>query len=173
MTAAANGLLVLDFKAGVDRSYALCRLSERAMREGRLLPAELSFAPFGFRAWHLYSHYIRHEGKGSANIAGFDCYLRPGAVEVGQGYSRLLHLLPRFRHEPPADRHNLIAGGSTRFLWFFRGEYYLLRFKTEADAPAAVTLPSDYRAQPFPLSEAEWRESICRAPAPSLGSRSH
>jgi hypothetical protein len=39
-----NGLLILDFKAAMDRGYALCRLSEQARREGRLAPAELSFA---------------------------------------------------------------------------------------------------------------------------------
>lgn len=155
-----NGLLVLDFKAAMDRGYALCLLSEKALREGRLLPAELSFAPFGFAAWHLYPHYIRSEGRASSHIAGFDCYELPGAVEVGQGYSRSLHLLSQFRHEPPADRHNLIAEGRTRFLWFFRGEFYLLRFKTEADAPPMVKLPADYRFERFPLDEAEWRQVI-------------
>lgn len=155
-----NGLLILDFKAAMDRGWAVCRLGEQALREGRLAPAELSFAPFGFRAWHLYPWYVRHEGRDSADIAGFDCYLRPGAIEVGQGYSRLLHVLPRFCHEPPADRRNLIAAGGTRFLWFFRGEYYLLRFKTEAEAPPVARLPPDYCLQPFPLNEAEWSETV-------------
>lgn len=156
---ATNSLLLLDLKAYIDRSFAVCVLSEKAIREARLDPAEISYTPFGYQGWHLYPHFIRNEGK-DAYIGGFDCYLRRGAVEVGQGYSRVLHMLPQFRHEPPADRQNLIAYGATRFLWAFRAEYFLLRFKSPLDAPAQVALPAHYVLQKFPINEVEWHDHI-------------
>lgn len=160
----ANGLLVLDFKAWVDRGTALCFVSEKALREGRLKPEELSFAPFGFAAWHLYPYYIENEGRTSSQIDGFNAfYLRPDVMQVGQGYSHILHILPRFRHVPPADRHNLIAEWHTRFLWFFDAEYFILRFKTETESAAKVSLQSSYHLEPFPLNEAEWKQLILRA----------
>lgn len=155
----ANGLLLLDLKAHLDRSHALCVISEDALRARVLDPAEISYAPFGFQGWHLFPHFIREEGR-EAYIGGFDCYLREGAIEVGQGYSRPLHLLARFRHEPPGDRQNLVAEGSTAFLWAFHAEFYLLRFKTAAQAPARVALPRNYLRQELPLNEAEWRDYI-------------
>ena len=87
-------------------------------------------------------------------------------MEVGQGYSEGLKALPRFQHDPPADRSNLIATGRYRILWFYRGEYYLLRFKTAAEAPAVLALPTDFQAPTFPLNDAEWRELINRPGAP-------
>ena len=151
-------LFFLDLKCVLDRARALCVISETALRERSLQPAELSYAPFGFTAWHLYPHYAAHDGKTSADLAGFGRYLRPGAVEVGQGYSRVLHVFPRFRHEPPADRHNLIASGRTRFAWFFTAEFFLLRFKTEAEQRAEIPLAdTEYLPRPFPLNDEEWR----------------
>lgn len=159
--AVVNALLVLDFKASLDRAAALCFASEQALRDGRLQPEELYFMPFGFTAWHLYPYYIQHEGRTSAQIDGFNAlYPRPDAMQVGQGYSRGLHLLPRFRHVPPSDRHNLVAEAHTGFLWFFRAGYYILRFKTAAESPAPMRLQADFRPEPFPLSEAEWKQLI-------------
>lgn len=159
--AAFHGLFVLDLKCTLDRGYALCSLAETAMRQGLLRPAELSFAPFGFAGWHLHRHYLAHEGAASAQLDGFNGYLVPGAVEVGQSYSRPLHIFPRFRHEPPGDRHNLILSGRYRFAWVFHAEFFLLRFKDENDARPALPLQANaYRIERFPLNDGEWRELI-------------
>lgn len=155
-----HGVFVLDLKTHVDRAFALCVISETALRENRLHPSELTFVPFGFLGWHLHRHFMHNEGRGSSNIAGFGCYLRPGAVEVGQGYSRSLHFFRRFRHEPPADRTHLIGWGRHSFVGVFSAEFYLLRFKSEAESPAAVKLPRSYEPQRFPLSDTEWRALI-------------
>lgn len=166
LLAAFHLLFFLDLKCTLDRSRALCVLTETALRERSLRVEELSFAPFGFTAWQLHPHFIQHEGKTSTDPAAFNRYLRPGAIEVGQGYSKLLHALPRFRHEPPADRHNLVASGRFRFAWFFHAEFFLLRFKTEANTPTETPLSPDYLRPPFPLNDAEWRALI--EPAPIL-----
>lgn len=156
-----NGFMLLKLKARIDRAHLLTTISETALREGKLSPAELGYAPFGYRGWHLYPHFIRNEGK-DAYIAGFESYLRPHAIQVGQGYSRALHLLPEFRHEPPADRHNLVASGHGPFLWFFRAEYHLLRFKSAHEAPAEMEFPAS-PVEKFPLNEGEWREYVAAA----------
>lgn len=160
LLAAFHLLFFLDLKCTLDRARALGVLAETALRDRRLRVEELSFAPFGFTAWQLYPHYLEHEGQTSADLAGFRRYLRPGAVEVGQGYSRALHLLPRFRHEPPGDRHNLVANGRFRYAWFFAAEFFLLRFKTEADQAVETPLPADYERRQFPLNDSEWRTLI-------------
>ncbi|MEO7413287.1 MAG: hypothetical protein ABIZ81_08005 [Opitutaceae bacterium] len=154
-------LFFLDLKCVLDRARALCVISEIALREQKLQPTELSYAPFGFTGWHLYPYYVRHEGKASADLAGFGRYLRSGAVEVGQSYSKVLHVLPQFRHEPPGDRRNLVASGRVRFAWFFHAEFFLLRFKTETEQPADVSLvAAEYHPQSLPLNDAEWRSFI-------------
>lgn len=155
-----------ELKATLDRARALCLLGEGALRAGRLEAAELGFAPFGFAGWHLYPGFVARDGRADADIAGFTRYLRPGAVEVGQGYSRALHIFPRFRHEPPADRSNVVASGRYRVGWFFQGDYFLLRFKTAAEAPPALALPADYRTPVFPRDDAEWRQLIASPTAP-------
>jgi hypothetical protein len=164
LVASFHLVFVLDLKCTLDRARALCALSESALRSGRLEPAELSYAPFGFTAWQLYPHYATHEGVSSTDLAGFNGYLRRGAVEVGQGYSKALHIFPRFRHEPPGDRHNLIASGRYRFLWFFHAEFYLLRFKSAEEQPAEWALTGhDYERPAFPLNDEEWDQSIAIA----------
>ena len=56
-------------------------MSEQAIRNGKLRPADLSFTPFGFIAWRWFPYYIQHEGRDHADIAGFGRYLNLGAVD--------------------------------------------------------------------------------------------
>lgn len=156
-------LFLLNLKCALDRTYALCSLAETALRQERLRPTELSFAPFGFVGWQMHRYFITHEGAANPALDGFYGYLIPGAVEIGHGYSQPLHIFPRFRHTPPSDRHNLILSDRYRFVWFFQAEYFLLRFKTESDAPPPLQLHMDeYHRERFPLNDAEWRDLIDR-----------
>ena len=158
---ASHAVFLLNFKVMLDRSHALVTLAEHALRAGKLQPSELSFAPFGYAGWHLYPYYIAHEGKTMPDLAGFLNYVGSGEVAVGQGYSRALHLLPRFRHEPPADRRTLIGHVAFRCCWFFRGEFFLLRLSVEEKRPPVWKLVErDYRFQPFPLNDAEWHDLV-------------
>lgn len=156
----ANALLVLDFKAWIDRGAALCEVSERALRDGSLRPEELGFAPFGFAGWHLYPYWITHEGRESPQIDGFNLYLRPDAVQVGQSYSRFLRRFPQFNFVAPTDLHNLIAVGRDRCLWFYPTAYFLLRHKSAQESPGPLRLGADLPRERFPLTEAEWAEMI-------------
>lgn len=154
-------LFVLHLKCTVDRAYALCSLAETALRENRLQSTERSFAPFDFTGWQRHRHFIAHEGATDPALDGFYGYTIPGAVEIGSGYSRPLHIFRRFQHVPPSDRHNLILSGRYRFVWFFHAEHFLLRFKTEKESPPARPLRAhDYHRERFPLNDAEWRALI-------------
>lgn len=158
---ACNIIFFLEIKTVLDRGWALCEITETALRANKLTRAELSFAPFGYGGWHLFPYYINHEGKNSSGLDGFGQYFIPGAIEVGQGYSKILHIFPRFRHEPPGDRTHLVAWGSYRYLWLFRAKFFLLRFRTLSDSPPLSPLPeknTDFSI--FPLNDREWSEFL-------------
>jgi len=158
-------IFVLAMKGTLDRGWALCDVTEKALRAGKMTRAELSFAPFGYAGWHLYPYSIAPERTKETTLDGFGRYFIPGAVEVGQGYSKLLHLFPRFRHEPPGDRTHLIASGEYRYLWLFRAKFFLLRFHTEQDAPPRTSLPTaDKDFSLFPLNDGEWSQLIQELP---------
>ncbi len=157
---AVHAVLVLDFKAWLDRGAALCEVSERALRAGQLRPAELGFAPFGFAGWQLYPYFIAHEGRDTPQIDGFNLYLRPEAVLIGQHYSRFLRRFARFNFVAPTDRRGLIAIGHTRCLWRYRADYYLLRNRSAPAATVPWVLGTDFQRPWFPLTDAEWRTLI-------------
>jgi len=160
--AAANALLVFELKAWIDRGATLCEVSERALRSGSLRPDELCFGPFGFVGWHLFRYYRTHEGRANPQIDGFNLYVRPGAVQVGQYYSRSLRRFSQFDFVGPADLRDLIAVGDSRCLWFYPVRFYLLRPKLAPGSPSPLHLGPDYRPEDFPLTELEWQELIQR-----------
>src|SRR5262249_32906352 len=152
---------VLHFKTTMDRGLAMGVFAEKALRAGVIAPAEISFVPFGFMGWQLYPYFLAHDGRTEANIAGFTRYVNRDTVAVGQGYSRLLHVFPQYRHEPPADRHALLATHVFRVAWFFRGELFLLRNDAGRAAPAELALsPSEFARPWLPLTDDEWRDLI-------------
>jgi hypothetical protein len=157
----AHGLFLLNFKVLLDRNLAFVRLAEDALRRRLIQPSELAFTPFGYQGWHLYPYYLNHEGRTSVDLGGFVGYVGTGTVAVGQAYSRALHVFPRFRHEPPADRHALIGQVRFRCCWFFHGEFFLLRSAVEELRPPKWSItPAEYQLQPYPLNDAEWRELV-------------
>jgi hypothetical protein len=154
-----------QLKFDLDRGATVGALAERALRAKQLPPEDISFAPFGYLGGKWNPYFIAHEGRNDPAIAGFDRYLRKGAVDVGQGFSLPLHLLPRFRQVPPADRRSLILWDTFRFAWIFRAQYYLLRAPaSQITAPEAAYRRSQYQSPFFPLNDAEWRQFI-RTPA--------
>ena len=66
----------------MDTHRALVVLLERALREQKISPTDLSIAPFGFAGWHLYPYFVAHDGLNDANIAGFLCYLGRWRVDL-------------------------------------------------------------------------------------------
>lgn len=157
----ASTLFLLRLKAQVDRAAGVCTVGELALREGKLSPTDISFAPFGFIAWQWYPYYIAHEGRNHPDIDGFGRYLNYGAVEVGQGYSKILRVLPAFRHVPPVDRTTVIDWGRFRFMWFFQAEYHLVRMPPRDSGRAETVIDQTLLPRfSFPLNDREWDRFI-------------
>lgn len=155
----------LSLKAWLDRSRLLNETAELALRAGTLRPDELNFLPFGSIGWRWHPYFTRHEGRTSQDIAGFQGYIKPGAVDVGYGFSQPLHLWPQFRHVPPADRSRLIVSGEGRFLWVFKAGAYFLRAEEERTGTASLAFPANPPHESFPLNNQEWRALISSPPS--------
>jgi hypothetical protein len=135
----------------VDNASAITVLCEQSLRTAAIEPADLSIAPFGFAGWHLYPHFIRHDGAGQVYIANFQNYLRPQNISVqtrGTGDQR-----------PLGFPENIIAKDLFTIGWFERHEFILRRADTSREAPNRIDHTA-YIPQPFPLSDAEWRAVI-------------
>jgi hypothetical protein len=140
-------------------NHGLVRLHEQALRAGRLLPAELELAPFGYRGWNLYPHSIQHEARGRY-IADFEKY-------VGGPVLRL-HV-DNAREPAPTLANGKLAAGETLLeseilprSWFQLRRYNLIRTGVPGIAPEWTL--SEYPRPVFPLTDAEWRELIARQP---------
>lgn len=136
-------------------NHALVRLHEQAMRAGRLAPAELELAPFGYRGWNLYPHSIQHEARGRY-IADFEKYVAGPVLR--------LHV-DNAREPVPTLANGKLAAGETLLEteilprgWFQSRRYNLIRTGTPGTAPEWPL--SDYTRPIYPLTDAEWREQI-------------
>jgi hypothetical protein len=136
-------------------NHGLVRLHEQALRAGRLSPAELELAPFGYRGWNLYPHSIQHEARGRY-IADFEKY-------VGGPVLRL-HV-DNAREPAPTLANGKLAAGETLLeseilprSWFQSRRYNLIRTGTLGAAPEWTL--SAYTRPVFPLTDDEWRELI-------------
>jgi hypothetical protein len=150
---------VIHFKVALDRAAGLCDLSERALRAGVLRPDELAFAPFGFAGWHLFPHWMTHEGIDDRNIAGFQGYLRAGSVMVTE------KRFPRPAEPETSSRMGrVVMRARYPLLWFFQTELSLLRPSPKAghESPPIRELGPDYAALAFPLDNEEWVQTMSR-----------
>jgi|CXWL01.1.fsa_nt_gi hypothetical protein len=153
-------ILLLELKGAVDKSYALCRIHEEAVRAGRISPAEIGKAPFGFHGWYFHRWYARHEGRTAVDIAGFHTYIRGGAIVIGKTYSPALHRMPTFQDRLPSREQQVVGVTTSRHLWFFEGRYYLLRPSDRRALSPGAELPAEYQPPRFPLNDGEWRDLI-------------
>ena len=160
---AAVGLLVghharaaFDTKRSLDHAAALISLAEPSLRDGRLEPEDVGFAPFGFAGWTLYPYFVANDGRDDPGIGNFVGYERPGAVDV--------RTAPPFRGEEPLvsrtlvhpDDPALIATGLFRVGWFWHQRVAILHGSGDRQ-PALLTIDrSRYSPTPFPLNDTEW-----------------
>ncbi|MBX3751263.1 MAG: hypothetical protein KF897_14365 [Opitutaceae bacterium] len=139
----------------LNRHAGVIRLCEPALRAGIITPADLSVAPFGYQAWHLYPYFIAHEGRAVPDIADFRIYLAPQSL-----------VLELSRVDDPAAAGRgvvttehvgtaVIAGGVWPWQWREARGFRLKR--TGRSAPVVQLDRATYRFAPFPLTDAEWR----------------
>jgi len=142
------GLSLARLQRHLNEMATRVYIAETSLRKGAISPDELSVAPFGLQGWHLYPHFIKHEGAQGDYIANFQKYLRPGALELQElGAAR------------PGDPQVI----DVRLGPLYPTRHY--RLERRLPRPAAPW-PLDLRTtEPFPLSETEW-DALLRSPPP-------
>jgi hypothetical protein len=144
-----HAVFVTRMKESLDTDAALVRLLETGLREHRVRPDQLSPAPFGFVGWHLYPHYIAHEGQEGGYIANFTDYVRANALYWETRSVRDAH--------PLQDPENILATTVAKVGW--RHSHLFILRKNAAAGPAPVPLDlAGYTAERFPLTDGEWLE---------------
>jgi hypothetical protein len=140
-------------KRHIDGSEAGDSLLEHALRAGRIKPSELSSAPFGFVGWHLLPYYLKHEGRASGDVAGFNNYVGRDSIDVPvEPLSR-----KEARTHPTANDPAHPFSEIHQFGWFGRARWTLIR-QAKAQPPVAAIRGEEYQPLIFPLNDAEWRE---------------
>jgi hypothetical protein len=143
----------------LDRYAAVIRLCEPALREGRIAPSELSAAPFGYIGWHLYPYFIRHDGANGAYIADFENYLNKNGLAItftpcSNDQQKQGALMSDARGQA-----GVLDSGIFKVGW--RGPFLFVLRRTDQPLAAKLLIdPLQYRVEPFPLNDAEWRQLI-------------
>lgn len=160
LLACFHGYYLFEQKLREDRDYAVCAVTELALRNGTLGVDEIGHAPFGFIGWHLHRHYASNEGAQSPDIGGFMRYLRPNTTEVRFSPMRLWRDSRSLRAIDTDDANRVVASGVYRSGWFWKQRCTLLR-KTGINAAPSVPLDlAHYKPRTFPLTEKEWRAAV-------------
>lgn len=152
----AEACLTFPLKRSLDGRAGACLVLEEAIRCEWMDATELSDAPFGFVAWHLFPYYLEHHGASSADLGGFGQYVAERTVEV-----RIHPLQPG---EVPTERAATAAAPPVRVLplgWLQTATFTLERRDDSVPAPTALDRER-FRANPFPIDDEEWRRLIDR-----------
>lgn len=158
---AFHGWGVVHAKSVLDRTRVMTDLGTRAVESGHLAPADASVLPFGLMAWYFFPLYAAHEGKGSANLADFGCYLAHDTTLVAWKFSRSLRRLPEHRGGIPDEPSGApIIRGKFPYFWIYEVEVLLYRNAPDQVKPSRVPYPADYRVPRFPRDDADWKELI-------------
>lgn len=147
---------VRDLKRLFDGQAAVVALCESSLRAGRITPAQLSLAPFGFQGWHLYPHFVEHEGARGAFIAEFTGYVAPGSLNIATADPGPPPWDVGAVSVAPVSAEPLLASGVFSWEWRQRVRFRLERGASPAP-PRADLRASAFRLQRFPLNDAEWR----------------
>ncbi len=166
-----DGRCYLQQKYELDRAAAVNLIYERSIREGKFKPHEIGLSTFGYVGWRFEGHFHTHEGRDSADLAGFMKVIdgwngKEGMAVITELPKSLSRYKTWFRsHNNTALRKNDRATALTEFkapvLWFFEASYNLKQMpdlvKREGKTPLDYT---DYIDRPFPLNDQEWRDLI-------------
>lgn len=142
-------------KRFVDYREGATVVVEKALRQGVIRPTELADMPFGLAAWHLFPYYISHEGRTSAALDGFGMYYERGTIAIQVETVDN----PVDSTAAPTSGASLPLAEIHPFGWFGHARFTLVRLKDSATSPVALR-GDEYRAEPFPLDDAEWRRSL-------------
>jgi hypothetical protein len=140
----------------LDRYAAVIRLCEPALRVGRISPAELSVGPFGYYGWHLYPYFIQHDGANGAYIGDLENYLRRNSLAITFTPCRGDQQKQADLVREARGQAGVLESGVFEIGW--RGPFlFTLRQTGQAEEAKLQIEPEQFRVEPFPLNDAEWR----------------
>jgi hypothetical protein len=152
-------------KCRVDRDYAVCVLTETALRHHAIGLNEIGHAPFGFIGWHLHRSYLARDPGTPHEIGGFMRYVEANPIEVRASPRRVWADSRSLRPIDGPDASRVIASGLFPTGWLWTERYSLLRRPDAPVRPAPPNLPTDSRlVRRFPLDAAEWSRCLSGAP---------
>jgi hypothetical protein len=186
---AASGLLLLTAGATAvwharsavrlavqqERGGAAIELYELAMRTGKLAPADVGMATFGYLGWLFQDYYAAHEGKAAPTLGGFSRYAQNWDAGRGTGIITTLpkalrpwrDLIPSRNRAALRDTPGVpvLLEIERPLLGRYPVRFTLLRGPSAERVPGSLTIdPAAYQRIPFPLNDAEWRHLILDAP---------
>lgn len=161
----------LQQKYEMDRVAAINLIYEQSLREGRFKPHEIGMAVFGYVGWRFERYYHTHEGRDSADLAGFQQATDGWNGKQGMG---VIMEPPRalsrygtwFRgHNSTALKKaantTVLAELKAPVLWFFEATYFIKRMPDAVSREGRIPFhPESYVERSFPLTDEEWRQLI-------------
>jgi hypothetical protein len=149
---------VISIQRNLEWYYAAISLTEQALRDGQIQPADMTTAPFGLRGWHLYPYFITHDGIGRY-IAAFEGYVRPDALRLQADPVELS--LPAMDNGRLHENETLLSNGIFPF-----GRRQKLRFSliknNNPQAPSLQINAGEYHFESFPLNDSEWQQYLLK-----------
>lgn len=147
-----------ELKLRLDRDYAVCVLTEEALRDGALASTDIGHAPYGFIGWQLHRYYLAHDGRHDPDTGAFTRYLRRGATSVQFSPMRFWADSQTLQKPPSAEPSRVVRSAVVRVGWLWHQRCTLLREPAAQIQPAEITrAPAAIIRRPLPLTDAEWR----------------
>jgi hypothetical protein len=144
-------------KCRVDRDYAVCVLTETALRARTISASEIGHAPFGFIGWHLHRYYLAQTPGTAPEIGGFMRYVETQPIEIRTSPRRVWEQSRSLRPIDGPGASRAVASGVFRTAWFWKQRYTLLRKPAGATRPVGPTIAADNAlVRRFPLDSTEW-----------------
>jgi len=125
------------------------QIAETALQKGLITEDELGVAPFGLQGWHLFPHFVSHEGARGDYIANFQNYLRPEAIVL---------------REVRADLSSSAETLSVKLGPLSSRRYFQLERRLPRPSAPWPINPTVFQSEPFPLTEAAWNTLLSNPP---------
>ena len=169
--AAWHGRSAVRLAAQQEYHVAVVTLYEKAIRSGKLPPARVGLASFGYLGWLFQDYYNAHEGRSQPMLGGFCRYAQTWDGTRGTGIVTVLPkslkpwrgLIPTHNQATLRNAPDTVdaAAFRQRLPGTDRIQYTLKTSLSQEPLPGTYPLdPAQYQHIAFPLTDAEWRDFI-------------
>ena len=146
-------------RMSADKENLSVTVYERLEREGKITPARMTSAPYGYLGWKLFDYYMLDEGRNFTGLADFIHYVSLTGVVMETQLPWRRH----YRKNIPENAHLLESG-------FWRIGFINLPYRfvdlgkatsgSPVQTPSFLLDPSVFHERRFPLTNREWATLI-------------